>query len=173
MKVRQSAAIIALVFLCNAMSFAAIAYSEDLLDGQIQRLRERRKLTMSDAEFLKLREDTFDKFLAFAADLYIEQIKWSLISPEKQSAWPYRSFIVVEPEWVEEIYRKIKEKADKTGDPLLDYALICPALYLVNEPEVQKILTRLERKDQFLYKQAHSNLNTWRTKVSDRLRSRR
>jgi hypothetical protein len=173
MKVRQSALIIALVFLCNAMSFAVIAYGEDLLDVQIQRLREGRKLTISDAEFLKLRADTYDKFLAFAADLYIEQTKWSLISPEKQGAWPYRSFVVVEPEWVEGIYRKIKEKADKTGDPLFDYTLICPALYLANEPEVQKILTRLERKDQFLYKQAHTNLNTWRAAVSDRLRSRR
>lgn len=155
------------------MLFAATAYSEDVLNAQIQRLREGRKLTMSDAQFLKLRTDTYEKFLAFAAELYVEQVKWSLVSPEKQGAWPYRSFIVVEPEWAAGIYRKIKEKADRTGDPLFDYSLICPALYLVDEPEVQKILTRLERKDQFLYKQVQMKLSTWRTEVSDRLGSRR
>ena len=81
--------------------------------------------------------------------------------------------MVEELDWVEEIYRKIKEKADETGDPLFEYALICPALYLVNEQEVQRILTQLERKDKFLYRQAYANLKTWRAKVSDRLRSRR
>lgn len=173
MKLRRSATIIALVLLCDAMSFAAIAYTEDLLDVQIQRLRDGRKPTLTDAEFRKVRADTFEKFLGFAADLYIEHIKWSLVSPEKQGGWPYRSFVVVEPEWVEGIFRKIKEKADKTGNSLFDYALICPALYLVDEPEVQNILARLERKDQFLHKQAHMNLNTWRAKVSETLRSRR
>jgi hypothetical protein len=124
-------------------------------------------------EFRKARAGTYEKFLDFAADLYIEHIRWSLISPEKQGGWPYRSFVIVEPEWVEGIYRRIKEKADETDNPLFDYALICPALYLVNEPEVQRLLTRLERKDHFLYRQAHTNLSTWRSQVSERLRSRR
>jgi hypothetical protein len=99
------------------------------------------------------------KFLGFAADLYIEQIKWSLISPKNHGGWPVRSFIVEEPDWVADIYRILKKKAEQTDDPLIDYALICPALYMIDEPEVQRLLVRLEQRDHFLYKQAQENLD--------------
>ena len=51
-------------------SSAATAYSQVSLDDQIQRLREGKKVTISDAEFLKARMDPYTKFLGFAADLY-------------------------------------------------------------------------------------------------------
>ena len=51
----------------------------------------------------------------------------------------------------------LKKKAEQTDDSLIDYALICPALYMVDEPEVQRLLARLEQKDDFLYKQARKN----------------
>lgn len=171
MKFTRSVTIIALISLC--MSLAIIAYGEDALDSQIQRLREGKALTMSDAESLNIRKNTYDNFLNFAAELYVEHVKWSLISPEKQGGWPYRSFIVEEPAWIQKIYQRLKQKAEKTDDPIFDYTLICPALYLENEPEVERILTRLERKDQFLYKQALSNLDSWKAEVSKRLRARR
>ena len=156
------------------LSSAATAYSQVSLDDQIQRLREGKKITISGADFLKARTDRHDKFLEFAADLYIEQIKWSLISPEKHGGWPVRSFIVEEPDWIADIYRNLKKKAEQTDDSLVDYALICPALYMVDEPEVQRLLARLEQKDQFLYKQAHENLDRWwRVEVAKRLRVRR
>jgi hypothetical protein len=45
-----------------------------------------------------------------------------------------------------------------------------PALYIVDEPEVQRLLARLEKKDQFLYKQAHENLDKWwRVEIAKRL----
>ena len=78
--------------------------------------------------FLKNRTDRHDKFLEFAANFYIEQIKWSLISPEKHGGWPVRSFIVEEPDWIADIYRNLKKKAEETDDSLVDYALICPRL---------------------------------------------
>ena len=163
-----------LLCLCSVAASAATAYGQVSLDAQVQRLREGKRVTISEADFLKLRSEAVDKFLGFAAELYIEQIKWSLISPEKQGGWPFRSFIVEEPEWVGEIYRTLKKRAEQTGDPLIDYALICPALYLVDEAEVQRLLTGLERKDQFLYKQARENLDKWwRAEVTKRLRARR
>jgi hypothetical protein len=68
--------------------------------------------------------------------------------------------VVEEPDWIADIYRILKKKAEQSDDSLLDYALICPALYMVDEPEVQRLLARLEQKDQFLYKQAQENLDT-------------
>ena len=56
-------------------SSGATAYSQVSLDDQIQRLREGRKITISDADFLKARMDPYEKFLRFAADFYIEQVK--------------------------------------------------------------------------------------------------
>ncbi len=163
-----------LVAALTVTSSAATAYSQVSLDDQIQRLREGKEITISDAEFLKARTDRYDKFLEFAADLYIEQIKWSLISPKKHGGWPVRSFVVEEADWIADIYRNLKKKAEQTDDSLIDYALICPALYMVDEPEVQRLLARLEQKDQFLYKQAHENLDRWwRVEVAKRLRARR
>jgi hypothetical protein len=153
---------------------APTTYSQVLLDDQIQRLREGKKVTISDVDFLKARTEQYDKFLGFAADLYIEQVKWSLISPKKHGGWPVRSFVIEEPDWIADIYRNLKKKAEQTDDSLIDYALICPALYMADEPEVQRLLARLEKKDQFLYKQAHVNLDRWwRVEVAKRLRARR
>jgi hypothetical protein len=171
MKLARWAVITGLVLVCTA--FVNTPYGEDRLDAQIQRLREGKSASISDADFRNIRRDTYSKFITFAAELYVKHIKWSLISPEKQGGWPYRSFVVIEPEWIEDIYREIKHKAEKTGDSLFDYALLCPALYLVDEPEVQRILTRLERKDEFLHKDALRNLDTWRAEVAKRLRGRR
>lgn len=82
--------------------------------------------------------------------------------------------MVEEPDWIADIYRNLKKKAEQADDPLMDYALICPALYLVDEPEVQRLLVRLEQKDQFLNKQARKNLDTWwRVEVAKRLHARR
>ena len=93
MKFIRVAPTIALSSFCSAILFAVVAYCQDPLESQIQRLRgEGKTVTINDTEFRKLRAETFDKFLGFAADLYVEHIKWSLVSPEKQGAWPYRSF---------------------------------------------------------------------------------
>ena len=108
MKFRKSLWVFPLLCLCGVISSAATASSQVSVDDQIQRLREGKKITISDAEFLKARTDAFDKFYVLAADLYVEQIKWSLISPEKHGGWPFRSFIVEEPEWISEIYRNLK-----------------------------------------------------------------
>ena len=70
-------------------SSAPTAYSQVSLDDQIQRLREGKKVTISDAEFLKARTEPYEKFLGFAADLYIEQVKWSLISPKSTAVGPF------------------------------------------------------------------------------------
>lgn len=72
-----------LLCLCSITLSAATAYGQVSLDAQIQRLREGKEISISDADFLKSRVDAHDKFLWFAVDLYIEQIKWSLISPER------------------------------------------------------------------------------------------
>ncbi len=98
-------------------SSAATAYSQASLDDQIQRLRDGKKITISDADFLKARTDAYNKFLGFAADLYIEQIKWSLISPKNQGGWPFRSFVVEEPDWIADIYRVLKKKPSRPKIP--------------------------------------------------------
>jgi hypothetical protein len=55
---------------CSLTASTSIAYGQISLDAQIQRLREGKKITISDAEFLKVRTEEFDKFLVFAADFY-------------------------------------------------------------------------------------------------------
>ena len=157
--------------MCSLTSSTSTAYGQISLDAQIQRLREGKKITISDAEFLKVRTEEFHSSSCLPLT-FTEQVKWSLISPEIQGGWPYRSFVVESPEWIDEIYRNLKTKAEQTGDSVIDYALICPGLYLIDEAEVQRLLVRLERKDQFLYKQARKNLDVWR-EIARRLRSRR
>ena len=58
-----------LVAAITITSSAATAYSQVSLDDQIQRLREGKELTISDADFLEARMDPHNKLLAFAADL--------------------------------------------------------------------------------------------------------
>ena len=83
-------------------SSAPTAYSQVSLDDQIQRLREE-KGNNKRCGVPKSLEHPYEKFLGFAADLYIEQVKWSLISPKKHGGWPVRSFIVEEPDWIADI----------------------------------------------------------------------
>lgn len=107
-------------------SSAATGYSQVPLDDQIQRLREGKKITISDADFLKARMDPHNKFLVFAADLYVEQIKWSLISPKKHGGWPVRSFVIEEPDWIADIYRILKKKPNRAVIPYSIMRLFAP-----------------------------------------------
>jgi hypothetical protein len=106
-----------LIAVITVTSSAATAYSQVSLDDEIQRLREGKEITISDADFLKARTDRHDKFLEFAADLYIEQIKWSLISPKKHGGWPVRSFVVEEPDWIADIDRVLRKKPSRPMIP--------------------------------------------------------
>jgi hypothetical protein len=61
-----------LVAAITVISSGTNAYSQGSLDDQIQRLRREKKISIGDADFLEARTDWHDKFLQFAADLYIE-----------------------------------------------------------------------------------------------------
>ena len=155
------------------MLLSRVALGEDPVDAQIQRLREGKDVTMSDAEFQKIRLASFNRYYDIAAQSYLDQVKWSIVFPEKQGGWPAKSVLIIDSDIREPIYQRLKQKSVETNDPIFDYALICPALYMMNEPEVLKLLVRLQAKDAFLYDRADTEIKWWRNVISKQLGAKR
>ena|SRR2546427_7308900 len=166
MRITHSALAVILASLFHWSPIVHEVLADDPLSDQIQRLREGKKVSISDSEFYKLRSASFDKFYDVAAQVYIDQVRWSLIDPDDHGGWPVRSPLLMIPGVLEPIHQRLKAKSDETYDTIFDYALICPGLYMHNEAEVQKVLSRLKAKDAFLYKRANAELKSWRAYVS-------
>jgi hypothetical protein len=69
-----------------------------------------KKISIGDADFLEARTDWHDKFLQFAADLYIEQIKWSLISPKKHQFLYTQATENLDKWWRVEIAKRLRAR---------------------------------------------------------------
>jgi hypothetical protein len=171
MRIVPSGLLLTFALLLNCLILPNNAPCEDRISAQIQRLREGKNVALIDTEFEKLQKATVERFYDAAAEIYIEHVKWSIIYPEKYGGWPARDYLLANQSLVEPIHRRLKQKSEETIDTLFDYALICPALYISNEEEVQKLLARLEAKDEFLYNRATTQLKWWRDFISKQLGS--
>lgn len=98
------------------------------------------------------------------AQLYLSEVKASIIDPENHGGWPYRSFIVMdEGSLSRDLIEELKRAFGENPDPILAYALVCPALYAGDEALVGKAEAYLRTADPYLYKLEQSQVNPyWR-----------
>ena len=91
-----------------------------------------------------------ERHRTFTSLQYLTQVKWSLIDPENHGGWPYRSETLME--YPRLLFNVLSKMAKETGDPVVHYALVFPALSLKDDRESRAQIAWLHDHDEFLYK---------------------
>lgn len=160
-----------LVFLgCGALGAAALRADplDDLLAGlrsgavtQVDPAKRAEILKATGAASAKAFDDAI-------VELYLWEIKASVVDDEHHGGWPYRSFLVYRPQLRELLTKALKERYEAQPDGLLAFALICPAIYARDARLVESLQAYLKDNDSFLYElQAKRIDEYWRPFIKD------
>jgi hypothetical protein len=106
------------------------------------------------------------------AQLYLAEIKASLIDPENHGGWPYRTFLLANKTYLQEnLTSELKRMYAAKPDPLLAYALVCPALFAGDDTLVGQVEAYLKDKDPFLYQREQTEVDKfWRPYIQAELK---
>lgn len=98
------------------------------------------------------------------AQLYLSEVKASILDPENHGGWPYRSFLVMDGgSQLEALFDELKRAYGESPNPILAYALVCPALYARDEALVGQLEAYLKLTDPYLYRMEQARVNDyWR-----------
>ena len=169
MKIIQAIAAAALLFTAPLPVARA-----DTLDDMIATLRHGGKINPSalgdnlEDTLGNSRREAFDEAVA---NLYIEEIKLSIVDPTNQGGWPYRSFLVKDDAFRESITDTLTARYKAKPDSLLAFALICPTLFAGDESKIKLYESYLKSSDPFLYDTEQKAMKGyWRAGVARELR---
>lgn len=128
-----------------------MAQANDTVDGLLEKLRANPNMTLGteqiNATIRAGQKRPLQKYSDALTDLYVEQVKWSLLSPEEHGGWPIRSSLIRAEGAT--IYKVLRQRVKATPKPILAYALLCPALQQKDETTVQECLL-IAAKDPYL-----------------------
>lgn len=102
-------------------------------------------------------------------DLYLWEIKASIVDPDHNGGWPDHSFLVeTSPDVRKNLTKALKERFDKKPYSLLAYALVCPALYVGDDKLVKEAESYLKAHDSFLYILERDQIDqSWRRHIKE------
>jgi hypothetical protein len=104
-------------------------------------------------------------------NLYLWEVKASIVDPENNGGWPYRSFLVEgDPSVRKSLTKALKDRFEEKPYSLLVYAAICPAIYTGDDKLVDRLQLYLKGHDSFLYKLEQTQIDQyWRPYIKDAL----
>jgi hypothetical protein len=110
-------------------------------------------------------------YIDSVVNLYLWEIKASIIDPDNNGGWPYRSFLVEgNPSVRKHLTQALMERFEEKPDSILVYAAICPALYSGDEKLVNRLESYLKANDSFLYKLEQAQIDqSWRPYIKGAL----
>lgn len=141
----------------------------DQLDDMIAAMRKGTPAPANRKEILKTIGAAAGKaYTDSIVNLYLEEVKASIIDSTNNSGWPYRSFLVEDdPLLREDVAKGLKERYKEKPDPILAYALICPALYEEDAAMVGHLERYLKDNDPYLFKLEQTQIDKyWRPYVA-------
>jgi len=120
-----------------------------------------------------LSNSTTNAFSDAEANLYLYEIKLSIVDPASEGGWPYRSFLIqTDVNLRTMLTGTLTARFSATPNSVLAYALICPALYAKDEKQVASLESYLKVNDPFLYKLEQGNVaQFWRGNIESALKS--
>ena len=153
--------------LATCLAFSAPLLRADRLDDLVAGLRSG-AITSVDpakrAEILKSTGETANNaFHESMVNLYLWEIKASIVDSDNHGGWPYRSFIVYDPDLRGSLTKALKARYEDKPDPVLAYARICPAIYAGDDQAVAGLESYLKQNDSFLYDREQAEVDKyWR-----------
>lgn len=110
------------------------------------------------------------------AGLYLQEIKFAIADPQQNGGWPYRSFLLDRFILEEDgtalrgyLTDALKERFAAKPEPILAYALVCPALFAGDEALLTQAQAYLKEHDPFLFKLEQSEEAGWRSNIKSML----
>lgn len=158
----------ALVFLAPIFLFGVLALPSraDQLDDVIDVMRTGASINQGRAmEAIKETQAAASKaYNDSMVDLYLWEIKASIIDPDNQGGWPCRSFLVEgNPDLRKQLTKALRDRFEDKPDPILVYAVICPAIYAGDDALVGRLEAYLKANDPFLFRVEQTQVDKfWR-----------
>jgi hypothetical protein len=105
------------------------------------------------AETIKTAQATAsNSYLESIVNLYLCEIKASIIDPDNNNGWPCRSFLLEgNPTLRKHLTKALKDRFEEKPDSILVYAAICPSIYAGDDKLVDRLQTYLKDHDSFLF----------------------
>lgn len=105
------------------------------------------------------------------ANSYLAQVKSSIIDPDNHGGWPCRSSLVYQPTMRRTLTAILKARFERQPDPIVAYAVICPAIYERNPELMNRAIDYLKKHDPFLHDLAQEQMSTfWLPFISNALK---
>ncbi|MGB8352598.1 MAG: hypothetical protein WCD79_01790 [Chthoniobacteraceae bacterium] len=150
----------------------------DQFDDMIDGLRKGTPVDPAkvDIKLLKTQNEAPDSvssvFNDAVVNLYLHEIKLSILDPAQEGGWPYRSFLIEDDVVLrKQLLDGLTKRFAAKPDSLLYYAMVCPALYDRNEELVATIENYLKHNDPFLYKTEQERIaKYWRPAIAATLK---
>jgi hypothetical protein len=99
------------------------------------------------------------------ANLYLAQVKWSILDEENHAGWPVRSFLMEPPER-EKVLAVLTKRFAAEPSPIIAYALIPNACYANNIGLFNEVIRYLNVHDEFLFVNAAKCYDSyWRLSI--------
>lgn len=140
----------------------------DQLDDMIAAMRNGTPAPANRKEIMKTAGAAAGKaYTDSIVNLYLEEVKASIVDTTDNGGWPYRSFLVEDDTLLREgVAKGLRERYKEKPDPILAYALICPALYEDDAALVGRLESYLKDNDPFLFKLEQAQIaKYWRPYV--------
>jgi len=156
----------------------AISAQADQFDDMIDGLRKGTPVDPAkvDIKLLKTQNEAPDSttsvFHEAVVNLYLHEVKLSIVDPAQEGGWPYRSFLIEDNVALrKQLLDGLTKRFAAKPDALLYYAMVCPALYDRNEELVTTIEAYLKQNDPFLYKTEQDCITkNWRHAIAATLK---
>lgn len=160
------------LLLAGGLAFCAPLARADQLDDLIAGLRSGAVTVDPDkrAEILKTTGAAASKsYHDGIVNLYLWEIKTSIVDPDRNGGWPYRSFLVEgDPSVRKNLTKALNERFEAQPDAILAYALICPSIYAGDDKQVESLESYLKDNDSFLYAREQTDVSQyWRPYIKD------
>jgi hypothetical protein len=126
----------------------------DQLDDLIAGMRQGATVDAGQkARMIKTAQATAsNSYLESIVNLYLCEVKASIIDPANNSGWPCRSFLLEgNPTLRAHLTKALKERFEEKPDSTLVYAAICPAIYAGDDKLVGRLQSYLKDHDSFLF----------------------
>ncbi|HTQ32103.1 MAG TPA: hypothetical protein VMI53_12910 [Opitutaceae bacterium] len=153
--------------LASCLAFCASLVRADRLDDLIAGLRSG-AITSVDpdkrAEILKSSgQEALKAYNESMVNLYLWEIKASIVDEENHGGWPYRSFLIYDSVLRSSLTKALKARYEDKPDSILAYACICPAIYAGDDKQVADLESYLKQNDSFLYDREQAGVDKfWR-----------
>jgi hypothetical protein len=122
------------------------------------------------AEIIKTAQATAsNSYLDSIVNLYLCEIKASIIDPANNNGWPCRSFLLEgNPSLRKHLTKALKDRFEEKPDSVLVYSAICPAIYAGDDKLVDRLQSYLKDHDSFLFNFEQGQIDSyWRPYIKN------